>query len=249
MQISIQIEASLYEEMRKHPFFFLRLHEETEYDINCRSVVTNLYWKAIDHEDAICFSADNFGNQSFGYCLCKVDRGEFVSDKEGHLNEDKVTMYFHEVVPSEEELIAILYDCVSRSVNLEDKYSFVTLLWVLDKCPISQQTFVNVLRKYPNAQSLAYVLDTLRRHGRCLSRNKQSVLVGVFKEFSAGYDIYIPAMLVEALALCHGNEIDREHANLFSLIDFVMNPNTSLDSSAEKTDNPLIKLRRSEERR
>ena len=82
-----------------------------------------------------CFSAENLGNRNFGYCLCKVDRGEFVSDKEGHLKEDMVTMHFHEVVPLEEELSAILYDCVSRSVNLEDKYSFVTLLWVLVELP------------------------------------------------------------------------------------------------------------------
>ena len=103
MQISKQIEASLYEEMRKHSFFFLRLHEETSYGYNS-SGETNLYWEAIDHEDVICFSAGNFGNISIGYCLCKVDKGEFVLDKEGHLNENMVTMYFHEVVPSEDDL-------------------------------------------------------------------------------------------------------------------------------------------------
>ena len=244
MQRSIQIEASLYEEMRKHPFFFLRLHEETEYDINCRSVVTNLYWKAIDHEKEICFLAGTFGNQSFGYCFCKVDKGEFVLDKEGHLNENMVTMYFHEVVPSEEDLIAILYDCVSRSMNLEDKYSFVTLLWVLDKCTISQQTLVDVLRKISNAQSRAYVLEILRQHGRCLSRIKQMVLASVCEEFGARYDIYMPAMLEEALDFCQGKMIDRKHANLFSLVDFVMSFKTAIDSSAaEKSDNPLVKLR------
>lgn len=204
MQNSTQIETSLFEEMRKHPFFFLKLHEETKYDYKSQREETYLCWKAIDHEDAICFSADILGNRSFGYCLCKVDRGEFVSDKAGQMNKNMVTMYFHEVAPSEEDLSAILYDCVARSVNLEDKYSFVTLLWVLDKCSISQQTFVNVLRKYPNAQSLAYVLNILRHLGRCLSKNKQSDLVGVFKEFGECYNIYMPAMLVEALALCHG---------------------------------------------
>lgn len=244
MQKSIQIEASFYEEMRKHPFFFLRLHEETEYDINCRSVVTNLYWKAIDHEKEICFLAGTFGNQSFGYCFCKVDKGEFVLDKEGHLNGNEVTMYFHEVVPSEEDLIAILYDCVSRSMNLEDKYSFVTLLWVLDKCTISQQTLVDVLRKISNAQSRAYVLEILRQHGRCLSRIKQMVLASVCEEFGARYDIYMPAMLEEALDFCQGKMIDRKHANLFSLVDFVMSFKTAIDSSAaEKSDNPLVKLR------
>ena len=243
MQISIQTESSLYEEMRKHPFFFLRLHEETKHGYNS-SGETNLYWEAIDHEDVICFSAGNFGNISIGYCLCKVDKGEFVLDKEGHLNENMVTMYFHEVVPSENDLYAILYDCVSRSMNLDDKYSFVTLLWVLDKCSISQQTLVDVLRKIPNAQSRVYVLEILRQHGRCLSRNKQMVLANVCEEFGARYDIYMPAMLVEALDFCQGKGIDRKHANLFSLVDFVMSSRTDIDlSAAVGTDNPLIKLR------
>lgn len=135
MQISRQIKNSLFEEIRKHPFFFIKLHEEGKYDYKSQREETYLYWKAIDHEDTICFSAENLGNRNFGYCLCKVDRGEFVSDKEGHLKEDMVTMHFHEVVPLEEELSAILYDYVSRSVNLEDKYSFVTLLWVLVELP------------------------------------------------------------------------------------------------------------------
>ena len=243
MQISTQIEDSLYEEMRKHPFFFLRLHEENKHGYNS-SEETYLYWEAIDHEDVICFSAGNFGNISIRYCLCKVDKGEFVLDKEGHLNENMVTMYFHEVVPSEDDLYAILYDCVSRSMNLDDKYSFVTLLWVLDKCSISQQTLVDVLRKIPNAQSRVYVLEILRQHGRCLSRNKQMVLASVCEEFGARYDIYMPAMLVEALDFCQGKGIDRKHANLFSLVDFVMSSRTDIDlSAAVGTDNPLIKLR------
>ena len=137
MQISMQIKNSLFEEIRKHPFFFIKLHEESKYDYKNQKEETYLYCKAIDHEDAICFSADKFGNPSFGYCLCKVDRGEFVSVKEGQMNKNMVTMYFHEVVPLEEELSAILHDCVSRSVNLEDKYSFVTLLWVLVELPTS----------------------------------------------------------------------------------------------------------------
>lgn len=243
MQISTQIEDSLYEEMRKHPFFFLRLHEVTKYGYNS-SEETYLFWEAIDHEDVICFSAGNFGNISIGYCLCKVDKGEFVHDKEGHLNENMVTMYFHEVVPSEDDLYAILYDCVSRSMNLDDKYSFVTLLWVLDKYSISQQTLVDVLRKIPNAQSRVYVLEILRQHGRCLSRNKQMVLASVCEEFGGRYDIYMPAMLVEALDFCQGKGIDRKHANLFSLVDFVMSSRTDIDlSAAVGTDNPLIKLR------
>ena len=243
MQISTQIEDSLYEEMRKHPFFFLRLHEENKHGYNS-SEETYLYWEAIDHEDVICFSAGNFGNISIRYCLCKVDKGEFVLDKEGHLNENMVTMYFHEVVPSENDLYAILYDCVSRSMNLDDKYSFVTLLWVLDECSISQQTLVDVLRKIPNAQSRVYVLEILRQHGRCLSRNKQMVLANVCEEFGARYDIYMPAMLVEALDFCQGKGIDRKHANLFSLVDFVMSSRTDIDlSAAVGTDNPLIKLR------
>lgn len=153
-------------------------------------------------------------------------------------------MYFYEVVPSEDDLYAILYDCVSRSMNLDDKYSFVTLLWVLDKCSISVQTLVDVLRKIPNAQSRVYVLEILRQHGRCLSRNKQMVLASVCEKFGARYDIYMSAMLVETLDFCRGNMIDREHSNLFSMVDFVMSSKTAIDSSAaEKSDNPLVKLR------
>ena len=43
MQISTQIEDSLYEEMRKHPFFFLRLHEENKHGYNS-SEETYLYY-------------------------------------------------------------------------------------------------------------------------------------------------------------------------------------------------------------
>lgn len=129
-------------------------------------------------------------------------------------------------------------------MNLDDKYLFVTLLWVLDKCSISQQTLVDVLRKIPNAQSRVHVLEILRLHGRCLSRNKQMVLASVCEEFGARYDIYMPAMLVEALDFCQGKGIDRKHANLFSLVDFVMSSKTDIDlSAAVGTDNPLIKLR------
>ena len=56
--------------------------------------------------------------------------------------------------------------------------------------------------------------------------------------------IYMPAMLVEALDFCRGNMIDREHSNLFSMVDFVMSSRTDIDlSAAVGTDNSLIKLR------
>lgn len=165
MQNSIRIENSLYEEMRKHPFFFIKLHAEKSYDNRGKQEV-HYKWVSVNHKDKIEFSVDNFGNRNLGYCLCKVERAEFVSDKDGQMNKNEVTMYFHDVVPSEEDLSAILFDCVSRSMNQEDKYSFVTLIWVLDKCSISQQTLMSVLRKIPNAQSRSYVLDLLRQHGR-----------------------------------------------------------------------------------
>lgn len=243
MQNLIRIENSLYEEMRKHPFFFIKLHAEKSYDNRGKQEV-HYKWVSVNHKDKIEFSVDNFGNRNLGYCLCKVERAEFVSDKEGQMNKNEVTMYFHDVVPSEEDLSAILFDCVSRSMNQEDKYSFVTLIWVLDKCSISQQTLMSVLRKIPNAQSRSYVLDLLRQHGRCLSRNKQKVLTGVCEEFGVRYDIYMPAMLVEALDFYRENEIDKENSNLFSLVDFVMSNKPLVDSSAEKTNNPLIKLRK-----
>lgn len=243
MQNLAKIENSLYEEMRKHPFFFVKLHAEKSYDNRGKQEV-HYKWVSVNHKDKIEFPVDNFGNRNLDYCLCKVDRAEFVSDKEGQMNKNEVTMYFHDVVPSEEDLSAILYDCVSRSMNQEDKYSFVTLIWVLDKCSISQQTLVSVLRKIPNAQSRSYVLNLLRQHGRCLSRNKQKVLTGVCEEFDVRYDIYMPAMLVEALDFYRENEIDIENSNLFSLVDFVMSNKPLVDSSGEKTNNPLIKLRK-----
>ena len=43
-------------------------------------------------------------------------------------------------------------------------------------------------------------------------------------------------MLVEALDFCQGKGIDRKHANLFSLVDFVMSSKTDIDLSAAEIE-------------
>lgn len=93
MQNSIRIENSLYEEMRKHPFFFIKLHAEKSYDNRGKQEV-HYKWVSVNHKDKIEFSVDNFGNRNLGYCLCKVERAEFVSDKDGQMNKNELLCTF-----------------------------------------------------------------------------------------------------------------------------------------------------------
>ena len=50
MQNSIIIENSLYEEMRKHPFFFIKLHAENSYDNRGKQEV-HYKWVSVNHKD------------------------------------------------------------------------------------------------------------------------------------------------------------------------------------------------------
>ncbi len=72
MQNSIRIENSLYEEMRKHPFFFIKLHAEKSYDNRGKQEV-HYKWVSVNHKDKIEFSVDNLEIETWAIVYVRLN--------------------------------------------------------------------------------------------------------------------------------------------------------------------------------
>lgn len=245
MQNKVEISTEVYEKLRKQPLFFIKFHAKFYYDNEGREHDNSL-WESVDTEHAISFQAGSFGNREHGYCLCFAEKASYVqkSDSKGNLYTDKsrVNMKFHDVGNTMSDYYVCLDSCIRRSQNKDDKYFFMEILWLFDKIYIDENNLTGAIQKY-DTRTIPYILDILRRIGRCLSVVKQQVIKAVVETFNGKYDIYCPQKLSEAISLIK-KETAPNNKNLFQLIDLLFDSEYSIPTSEllDETSNPFLLL-------
>ena len=83
MQMTVEISTKVYEELRKAPLFFVKLHEDICMDEKGRELDLSL-WKSVNSDYSISFPAQNFGNRANEYCLCLAERATYVEKQDSH---------------------------------------------------------------------------------------------------------------------------------------------------------------------
>lgn len=245
MQMTVEISAKVYEELRKTPLFFVKFYENILMDKNSREHDYSL-WKSVNSDFSISFPAQNFGNRVNEYCLCLAESATYVEKQDSHgetyTDENWVNMVFRDVSNSVQDYIICLNSCISRNQNNEDKYFFLEILWLLDKTYIDASNLIEAINKY-DVRYRPYILDLLRHIGRCLSMKKQNVLKKVCTSLNGQYDVYMPQMLTEAVQFLP-EEPEPDKKNLFQLIDeFFEEDFCVADTNKDvKTNNPLLQL-------
>lgn len=245
MQMTVEISAKVYEELRKTPLFFVKYHEDIRMDKNGRECDYSL-WESVNSDYSISFPAQNFGNRVNGYCLCLAESATYVEKQDSHgetyTDENRVNMVFRDVSNSVQDYIICLNSCISRSQNNEDKYFFLEILWLLDKTFIDVSHLTEAINKY-DSRYIPRILEILRHIGHCLSVKKQNVLKKVYTSLNGQYDVYMPQILTEAVQFLQ-KETEPDKKNLFQLIDefFEDGFGVAYADKIDKTNNPLLQL-------
>lgn len=245
MQMTVEISAKVYEELRKTPLFFVKFYENILMDKNSREHDYSL-WKSVNSDFSISFPAQNFGNRVNEYCLCLAESATYVEKQDSHgetyTDENRVNMVFRDVSNSVQDYIICLNSCISRSQNNEDKYFFLEILWLLDKTFIDVSHLTEAINKY-DSRYIPRILEILRHIGHCLSVKKQNVLKKVYISLNGQYDVYMPQILTEAVQFLQ-KETEPDKKNLFQLIDefFEDGFGVAYADKIDKTNNPLLQL-------
>lgn len=252
MQIEIKISARLYEKMRKRPLFFVRFHKRMSNDGG--NLHESLEWKSVGRDFEISFPANQFGQRELGYCLCIIEGASQSLDSHGNPQDGMVYMSLHEASASNESDFQIVLDtCLSRCIDKEDKYSFVELLWLLDKQDFDIEVLSCAIRRF-DARTIPFVLDYFRHICRCLSLKKQNEIKSMFDSFGERYVVYMPDPFTEAFQLCKSSFslfqdelIKNDELNLFQIVDEVIGHNKSVCSISESelsSSNLLLQLKK-----
>ena len=235
----IDISDNNYKKLWGKRFFFLRFHEDDyhEYNENSRDYST---WKSVDSDLGISFLAGNFGNRFLDYCLCIIEKVFPKKDEHGDKVENMLVMYFHEVDENNvDDWNAIFSDYVSRSKDIEDKFVFLYLLWMLDKKSWSVQTLENCLSQYEQ-QSLPFFINILCKICKCLSHRKQTAIEELCKILGGTYKTYMPQIIIQMHNTLYNKKT--EDSNQFELVDNIFK--SDYEREKEKiipliNDNPL----------
>jgi len=212
----IDITTDRFDELNKNHLFFLRLYTNIHYDEQGREQDYSK-WQSIDRDLGISFDAGNFADRSLDYCLCVVDKGEQKKDDKGNDIEGMMVMYFHAASARDvNDWFLIFSDYSARAQNVEDKYSFLNLLWMLAKKSWSVQTIESCLRRY-NHQSFPFFFSALGKVCRCLSQGKQIAIEELCKRLGGRYKVYVPPIVVQLHQSLFQKRI--EDSNLFTLVD------------------------------
>lgn len=216
----IDISDNNYKKLWGKRFFFLRFHEYYYHEYN-ESSQDYSTWRSVDSDLGISFLAGNFGNRFLGYCLCIIEKVFPKKDEHGDKVENMLVMYFHEVDENNvDDWNAIFSDYVSRSKDIEDKFVFLYLLWMLDKKSWSVQTLENCLNQY-DQQSVPFFVNVLGKISKCLSQQKQTAIKELCEKLGATYSIYMPQIIMQMHNALYNKSI--ENSNLFELVDDIFN--------------------------
>lgn len=245
MQMTVEISAKVYEELRKTPLFFVKFYENILMDKNSREHDYSL-WKSVNSDFSISFPAQNFGNRVNEYCLCLAESATYVEKQDSHgkkyTDTERVNMVFRDVSNSVQDYIICLNSCINRCQNKEDKYYFLEILWLLDKTFIDVNHLTEAINQY-DSKFIPCILNILRHIGYCLSVKKQNILKNVCTSLNGQYDVYMPQMLAEAIQFLQ-KETETDKKNLFQLIDefFENGLGVTYADKISKTNNPLLQL-------
>lgn len=151
-------------------------------------------------------------------------------DEKGNTIEDGVDIEFHEAnVGSINDWIYVINSLIIRSQDIEDKYAYMELLWLLDKTDWGATTLIDVLHHY-KFQTIPFLVNQFNKIGRCLSMNKQNRLREVCDSFGQRYAIYHQKQIHEAYETLYPNIHNAYRLNMFELIDNIMKSDKSVDN-------------------
>lgn len=238
----IEIETTQYEKMREMPLFFVKFHKNTSYDEHGYKYDYS-EWRSIDRDLRIRFDASDFAQRQLGYCLCIIERVEQKVDKDGKIDPNHTIMYFHDASSNDaNDCWHVLKTCITRSNDKKDKYSFVELLWLLDRKNVKFNALTTAIRKY-DSRTIPFILDIFRRISHCLSLRNQNEIKRVCESCGGEYNVYMPTMITEAYQLTESNS-KYDNYNIFQLVDKVVgqDPSKYPINTDDTSNNLLIKL-------
>lgn len=235
--MQIDISTSRFEELDKNRLFFLRFYSNIHYDDEGKEQDYSK-WQSIDRDLGISFDAGNFADRSLGYCLCIVDNAQQKKDDKGNDIEGMMVMSFHAASATNvNDWHQIFSNYSTRAQNAEDKYSFMCLLWLLDKKFWSVQTLESCLRRY-DSQAFPFFITALGKICKCLSLEKQRAIEEICRKLGGRYAIYVPPIVTQLYQSLFQKGI--ENSNLFTLVDEIFEtPFQKEKVSAMIASNPL----------
>ena len=250
MNRTVDISKNKFEELNRNLIFFLKFCEDIKYDSHGNEIDYSR-WRSLEPDLNISFDAGNFSDRNLGYALCIIDKGEEKKDKWGYIIPDVINMSFHSVsCDSVRDWVCIFNSFILRSKNKEDKYSFMELLWALDKFSWNKKTLTSVFAKY-SSQTISFLITSLQKYGRFLSYNKQQNLKEFCEMYNWKYKIYHPDVIKQAYecipeninTFTHQKKIDYRDLNIFSIVDAVFEQNdiVNLDEHIVSS-NSLLKI-------
>lgn len=240
MEITTHTEK--HECLKKYPLFFVKFRENIKYDEKAQEETDYSYWYSTDRDLGISFSAKGFGNRSLGYCLCIIDKADYVTNND-EIDNNNLKIQFHEASssnPNDNELLLKSY--ITRFNDKEDKYSFMEILWLLDKQGININALKTAIQKFDN-RYIPYILSILTNFSRCLSYNNQTAIKEVFSLCGGNYEIYMPDVFPHAYHLATKKEFSKND-NLFSIIDTIFSDDSISTLLKEKNlpRNPFVDI-------
>ena len=235
----IDITTDRFDELNKNHLFFLRLYTNIHYDEQGREQDYSK-WQSIDRDLGISFDAGNFADRSLGYCLCIVEKAEQKKDKDGKDIEGMLVMYFHDANGNKvDDWQVIFSDYASRAQNVEDKYAFLCLLWMLANKSWSTTIIEACLRRFDH-QTFPFFIDALNKIGKCLSVQQQNAISILCNALGGHYQVYIPPIVTQLYKALLPNTMGMENRSLYVLIDSIFNATFRRDVVEPlKNTNPL----------
>lgn len=250
MQKTIKIAKNKYEKLSKSSVFFLKFYDNEKYK-NQGGKADLSKWCSIERDLDISFDAGNFSDRRLGYALCIIDKGKEEIDNKGNVIKDTINMTFHSATGDNiRDWIYIINNFISRSKNTEDKYSFMELLWALDKLSWDKNIFSSVFANY-SSQTIPFLLTSLQKYGKLLSYNKQLNLREFCATYKFNYIIYINNTIKQAYKCIPEKKnqyalqrkLDYNTLNIYSIIDAIFKQNAFEDCDEQiKSSNSLLKI-------
>ncbi len=251
---TISCTKARYEELKKNPILFLR-KEDNSY-MNYRGEwIEDISWVPSDNDFSVTIKYKELGDGIQSHLL--VIAGEEVSN-EPPINDDNkglpkeitnnkiVKFEFHQAaIDNLQDWLTIINSYIIRSRTANDKYSYIHLLWFLNKEKWTIEQLTAAIRCY-DIQSQPFITALLCRIGMCLSEYKQKLLQRTLSQFNTNYTPYIPTMIPEALS-CVNPKLNNNglYKNLFEIADYILVPEFEHPITVtipENTSNPLICL-------
>lgn len=248
MHFDITVSSDVYEELKKHPLFFLKLQKHYVNDIEVNTY-DDSKWLSNNCLLELSYPASKCDINDSDYCLCVIEIKEKQNSKE--TNNGYKTVGFHNASENDvNDWKIIINNYINRCYDNDDKYAFVELLWFLNKRNINGNLY-NAIKSL-DARLIPFIVNQFKRICRCLSLNKQRLIKTYIDNLGGhySYDIYMPTIITEAYDLCempnneYGISNEKDNLNIFQLIDAILEKyNSNFQGVVGINKNMLLKLK------